>query len=61
MRMQGYQKAPGVHEHKDMRMCGCEDTNKRTEYMILRIREYEDKRLQANTRESEDARVQGCK
>ena len=36
-RMRGYQQAPGVHEPKDMNMWGCEDTNKYTEYMSLRI------------------------
>ena len=35
--MSGYQKAPRVHEHKAMRMCGCEDTNKHLKYLNLRI------------------------
>ena len=35
--MRGYQQAPGVHERKNMRMWGCEDTNKHPEYMNLKI------------------------
>ena len=34
--MQGNQQAPRVHERKDMRMWGCNDTNKHSEYMNLR-------------------------
>ena len=39
-------------------MKGCRDTNKHTEYMGLRIRGYEDARLQASTHKSKDMRVQ---
>ena len=43
--MRGYQQAPRVNKPKDMKMCGCEDTNKHTEYMSLRIRRCKDTKL----------------
>ena len=51
MRTRGYQQAPRVHKPKDMRLYGCKDTNKHTEYMSLRIRGCEDTRLQTITHE----------
>ena len=61
MSMQGYQQALRVYEPKNMRMWECEDTNKHTAYMSLRIRGCEDTRFQASTHEPEDMRMQGCK
>ena len=49
--MRGYQESTRVHERKNMRMWGYEDTNKHTEYLRLRIRRWEDMRLQANIHE----------
>ena len=40
--MGGYQQVPRVHEPKDIRMWGCEDTNKHPEYMNLGIWRCED-------------------
>ena len=59
--MRWYQQVPRVHEPKDMKMWGCEYTNKHTDYMSLRIRGYGDMRLQASTHKPEDMRMQGCK
>ena len=59
MRMRGYQQALGVHEPKNMKMWGCEGTNKRTEYMSLRIKGCEDIKLQASTHEPEDMGMSG--
>ena len=48
-------------EPEDMRMWECEDINKQTEYMSLRIRGCEDTRLLASTHEPKDMRIQWCK
>ena len=58
--MREYQQAPRVNEPKDMRMWGCEDTNKHTEYMNLRIRGCEDTRLETSTHKPKDMRMWGC-
>ena len=48
--MQEYQQAPGVHEPKDMRMWGCKDINKHSEYIKLRIWECADARIPTSIR-----------
>ena len=58
--MQGYQQAPRVQEPKDMRIWGCEDNNKHTEYMNVSTRGCEDTRLQESIRKPKDMRMRGC-
>ena len=55
--MRGCQQAPREDEPKDVRMWRCEDTNKLTGYMSLRVRGCEDTRLQVSTREPEDMKM----
>ena len=59
--MRRYQQAPRINEPKDMRIRGCKDTNKDTEYISLKIKGCDDTRLQASTHEPEDMKIQGCK
>ena len=47
MWMWEYQQASSVHEPKDMRMWGCEDTNKHPDYLNVRTQRCEDARLPA--------------
>ena len=59
MRIRRYQQALGVHESKDMRMRGYQQEHRIHEPKYS-IRGCENTRLQANTHQPEDIRMQGC-